>query len=78
MNPVKSIYEKLQVTSYSGFPGGTSGKVLPANAGDMRDRGLLSGSGRFPGRGHGNPCPVLPNPPVFLPEESTVYKVTKS
>ena len=39
-----------------GFPGGASGKKkkknLPANAGDM---GLMSGSGRSPGEGHGNP-----------------------
>jgi len=30
-------------------------KNLPANAGDMRDAGLIPGSGRFPGGGHGNP-----------------------
>ena len=38
-----------------GFPGGSSGKDLPASAGDVRDTGLVPGSGRFPGRGHGNP-----------------------
>ena len=27
----------------------------PANAGDIRDAGLIPGSGRSPGRGHGNP-----------------------
>ena len=26
-----------------------------ANAGDLRDTGSISGSGRFPGGGHGNP-----------------------
>ena len=26
-----------------------------ANAGDLRDAGLIPGSGRFPGGGHGNP-----------------------
>ena len=36
---------------------------LPANAGDLRDAGLIPGSGRSPGGGHGNP-------PVFLPGES--------
>ena len=46
--------KNLQVTSYSGFSGGTSGKELPANVGDIRDKGLITGSGRFPGRGHGN------------------------
>ena len=30
-------------------------KNPPANAGDIRDMGLISGSGRFPGGGQGNP-----------------------
>ena len=30
-------------------------KNLPANAGDVRDAGLIPGSGRSPGRGHVNP-----------------------
>ena len=34
-----------------------------ANAGDARDTGSIPGSGRSPGRGHGNT-------PVFLPGES--------
>ena len=29
-------------------------KNLPASAGDVRDRGLIPGSGRSPGEGHGN------------------------
>ena len=29
-------------------------KNLPANSGDIRDTGLIPGSGRSPGRGHGN------------------------
>ena len=28
-------------------------KNSPANAGHIRDSGLIPGSGRFPGRGHG-------------------------
>ena len=38
-----------------GFPGGASvkKKTPPANAGDLRDMGLISG--RSPGRMHGNP-----------------------
>ena len=28
---------------------------LPANAADVKDTGLIPGSGRFPGGGHGNP-----------------------
>ena len=30
-------------------------KNLPTNAGDVRDVGLIPGSGRSPGGGHGNP-----------------------
>ena len=30
-------------------------KNLPANAGDVRDVGLIPGSGRSPGGGNGNP-----------------------
>ena len=34
-------------------------KNLPADAGGIRDRGLIHGSGRSPGGGNGNPLPVL-------------------
>ena len=34
-------------------------KNPPANAGDIRDTGLIPGSGRFPGEGHGNPTNIL-------------------
>ena len=39
-------------------------KNLPANAGDIRDVGLLPGLGRSPGVGNGNPlqCSCLENP----------------
>ena len=30
-------------------------KNPPANAGDVRDEGLIPASGRFPGGGYGNP-----------------------
>ena len=30
-------------------------KNPPANAGDVRDKGLIPGLGRSPGAGHGNP-----------------------
>ena len=30
-------------------------KNSPTNAGDLRDRGLILGSGESPGRGHSNP-----------------------
>ena len=38
-----------------GFPGGASGKESgDANAGDSRDAGSISGSGKSPGGGNGN------------------------
>jgi len=38
-----------------GFPGGTSSKEPPANAGDVGDAGSIPGSGRSPGGEHGKP-----------------------
>ena len=38
-----------------GFPGGASGKELPANAGEVRDVGSIPGLGRSPGGGNGIP-----------------------
>ena len=38
-------------TWYSGFPGGSGGKVSACNAGDL---GSIPGSGRSPGEGNGN------------------------
>ena len=38
-----------------GFPGGSVVKNPPANAGDIRDAGLIPGLGRSPGGGNGNP-----------------------
>ena len=40
---------------FMGFPGGSVVKNLPANAGNAGDVGLISGSGRSPGEGSGNP-----------------------
>ena len=39
----------------AGFPEGTSGKEPTASAGDVRDVDPIPGSGRSPGKGHGNP-----------------------
>ena len=43
------------------FPGGSDGKESACN---VRDLGLIPGSGRFPGEGNGNPlqCSCLGNP----------------
>ena len=37
------------------YPGGLMAKNPPASAGDRGDVGLIPGSGRSPGGGHGNP-----------------------
>ena len=42
-------------TVYFGFPDGSAGKESACNAGDTGDMGLIPGSGRSPGGGHGNP-----------------------
>ena len=47
---VKKVYG-----TYGGFPGGTSGKEPPTNAGDLRDVGLIPGLERFHRAGHDNP-----------------------
>ena len=38
-----------------GFPGGSVGKETAYNAGDARDMGSITGLGRSPGGGHGDP-----------------------
>ena len=42
-----------------GFSGGSVIKNPPAKAGDLRDTGLIPGSGRFPWRRKWEPTPVL-------------------
>ena len=55
-------------------------KNLPANAGDIRDTGLIPGSGRSPGGGHGNPFQYscLENPMDRGACWATVPRVAKS
>ena len=55
-------------------------KTPPANAGDTRDKGLIPGSGRSPGGGHGNPLQYscLENPMDKGTWKATVHGVTKS
>ena len=59
------------------FPGGTSGKEPPVNAGDA---GSIPGSGRFPGEGKGNSLQYscLENSMDRGAWRATVYGVTKS
>ena len=55
-------------------------KNLPANAGDLRDVGLISGSGRSPGGGHGDPLwySCLENPMDRGAWQATLHGITKS
>ena len=55
-------------------------KNPPANAGDIRDKGLIPGLGRFPGGGHGNPLQYscLENPIVRGAWCVTVRSVAQS
>ena len=55
-------------------------KNPPANAGNARDMGLIPGSGRFSGGGHGNPFhySCSENPMDRGAWWATVYRVTKS
>ena len=55
-------------------------KKLPANAGDVRDMGLIPRSGRSPGGGHGNPLRYssLENPTDRGAWRARVRGVTKS
>ena len=59
-----------------GFPGGSVVKNPPANAGDM---GSITGSGRYPGEGNGNPLKYscLGNPMDREAWGATVHEVTK-
>ena len=55
-------------------------KNLPASAGDISDTGLIPGSGRSPGAGHGNPPQYfcLENPTDRGAWWASVHRVTKS
>ena len=70
--------EQLSLT-HSCFPGDASGKE-PATPGDIRDLGLIPGSGRLPGEGNGNPLQYscLENPVDRGAWWATVHGVAKS
>ena len=55
-------------------------KNPPANVGDIRNAGLIPGSGRAPGGGHGNPLQYscLENPMDRAAWWATVHGVAKS
>ena len=54
-------------------------KDPPANAENIRDAGLIPGSGRSPGGGHGNPLQYtcLENPMDRGAWQATVHRVIK-
>ena len=60
-----------------GFPGGSMGKNPPASGGDA---GLISGLGRSPGEGNGNPLQYscLENPMDRGAWRASFHRVTKS
>ena len=62
-----------------GFPVALVVKNLPADAGDIRDAGLIPGSGRSSGGGHGNPLQYscMENPMDRGAWRATVHGVTK-
>ena len=55
-------------------------KSLPVDAGDIREAGLIPGSGRSPGGGHGNPLQdsCLENPVERGAWQATILGVSKS
>ena len=55
-------------------------KNPPANAGDIRDAGLIHGLGRSPGGEHGNPLQYscLENPVDRGARQATEHRVAKS
>ena len=54
-------------------------KSLPANAGDIRDAGLIPESGRSPGEGHGSPLQYfcVENPMERGAWQTTVRRVKR-
>ena len=62
------------------FSDDPTGKESTCNAGDGGDAGLIPGSRRFPGEGHGNPLQYscLENPMHRGAWRATVYGVTES
>ena len=70
----------LFLFSYLGHPVALGVKNPPANVGDMRDGGLIAGSGRFPGDRNGSPlqCICLENPKDRGAWWATVHGVAKS
>ena len=58
LDSITDLIEFEQTPGDRGFPGAPQGVLVvkdpPANAGDIRDAGLILELGRSPGGGHGN------------------------
>ena len=67
----------MQDLDHSGFPGGSVGEQ---SACTVRDLGSITGSGRSPGEGNGNPLQYscLENPMDRGAWQATVHEVSKS
>ena len=63
-----------------GFPDGSVIKNPPVNVGDVRDMGLIPGSGRSPGEGNGNPLQYScqENPMDREAWQATVHRIAES
>ena len=74
---IQSLNATFIIYKTGGFPGGSEVKASACNAGDL---GSISGSGRSPGEGNGNPLQYycLENPMDGGAWWATVHRVTKS
>ena len=77
MKWVSRIFSRLSSAEWVDFPGGSDDKASAYNAGDP---GSISGSGRSPGEGNGNPlqCSCLDNPMDGGAWQTTVHGVSES
>jgi len=67
------------IHGHLGFPGGSVVKNLLATAGDIRDMGSITVSGRSPGRGHGTHFSFLAwTIPWTGAWQTTVHRVAQS
>ena len=85
LTSIESVMQQIQTITYRMDEQGLPRwhlvvKNPPANAGDIRDSGLIPGSGRSPGGGHGNPLQYsgLENAMDRGPWWPTVHRVAKS
>ena len=76
-NYVRKYIQDVNFDILVGFPGGSEGKELACNAGDL---GSIPGVGRFPGEGNDNPpqCSCLGNPMERGAWQAIVQGVTQS